>query len=211
MKDILGLAVLAWPLTLLVFIGLAFFAVMSLAVWYAIRTGKNKWLMGIGAFLLVYLPLFWDWIPTVVAHRYYCEKEAGFWVYKTLDQWKTENPGVVEGLIMTRVSPSTRKGDMKNYTDTYFLNQRFNWIVKHNGQLLFNRWRHEQEVVDSKTGEVLARYVDFSTSQERQQAGWSGWKFWLASWHCIDGAINDSKLAHFFIAAKNLNEKGIMK
>ena len=24
--------------------------------------------------------MFWDHIPTVVAHKYYCEKEAGFWV-----------------------------------------------------------------------------------------------------------------------------------
>jgi hypothetical protein len=36
----------------------------------------------------------------------------------------------------------------------------------------------------------LARYVDFSTSQQRRQAGWSGWKFWLDSRHCGGGREN---------------------
>jgi hypothetical protein len=197
MKDIIGLAVLAWPLTLLVLIGLAFVVVISLAAWYAKRKGKNVWLWIIGAFLLVYLPIFWDWIPTVVMRDYFCEKEAGFWVYKTLEQWKSENPGVIETLVANRGAPHTFVGVRKNYSNTFFLNSRFNWIVKHNGQFLFNRWRDEQEVVDSKTGEVLARYVDFSTSQEPQQAGWSGWKFWLASEHCTGGERNASLIWQF--------------
>lgn len=47
---------------------------------------RNKsWLGAMYVFLLVYLPVFWDWIPTVVVHKYYCETEAGFWVYKTVD------------------------------------------------------------------------------------------------------------------------------
>jgi predicted PurR-regulated permease PerM len=58
-----------------------------------------------GGFLLVYLPVFWDHIPTLIMHKYYCEKEAGFWVYKTLEQWKTENPGVIEGLVSYNKNP----------------------------------------------------------------------------------------------------------
>jgi hypothetical protein len=185
--------------------------VVAWSIHFAKKRGKNVKLWGLGAALIMYNLVFWDWIPTVVTHQYYCAKESGFWVYKTLEQWKAENPGVMEGLTSARVSPLTRKGDMENYTDTYLLNQRFNLVVKHNGQFPFNRWRHEQEVVDAKTGEVLARYVGFSSSQERRQAGWSGWKFWLDSRHCIDGAMNDARLAHFFIATKNLNEKGAMK
>jgi hypothetical protein len=197
MNEILGLAVLSWPLVLLAIIWLAFVVAISLALLYAIRTGRSKWGWGIGAFLLVFLPVFWDWIPTVATQQFYCAKDSGFWVYKTLDQWKAENPGVMETLVNNKGAPSTRQGDMENYTDTYFFNTRFNWVVKHNGQLLFNRWRHEQEVVDTKTKAVLARYVDFSTSQERQQAGWSGWKFWLASRHCVGGERNDSLMWQF--------------
>jgi hypothetical protein len=197
MNEILGLAVLSWPLVLLAIIWLAFVVAISLALFYAIRTGRSKWGWGIGAFLLVFLPVFWDWIPTVALHQYYCAKESGFWVYKTLDQWKAENPGVMETLVANKGASHTHVGSGDEYTNTFFLNSRFNWVVKHNGQFLFNRWRYVQEVVDAKTGEVLARYVDFSTSQERQQAGWSGWKFWLANRHCSDGERNDSLMRQF--------------
>ncbi len=172
------------------------------------KLSVKKW--GWGAAFVMYMIPFWDWIPTVVAHKYYCEKEAGFWVYKTLDQWKAENPGVMEGLVEEEGAPSTKQGDMDNYTVTYFLNQRFNWVVKHNGRFLFNRWRHEQEAVDAKTDEVLARYINFSTSQERQQAGWNGWKFWLANRNCSGGRANRYS-ADQLIEDISLLTKGVTK
>lgn len=186
-----------------------YLALSVFAVTWAIGHAKKnclsvkKW--GWGAALVMYLIPFWDWIPTVAVYQYYCAKDSGFWVYKTLEQWKVENPGGMEGLVANKGAPSKRQGDMVNYTDMYFLNQRFNWVVKHNGQFLFNRWRHEQEVVDTKTNEVLARYVDFSTAQEQRQAGWSGWKMWLAHEHCIGGERNDSLMWQFtekFLGAK---------
>jgi hypothetical protein len=100
---------------------------------------------------------------------------------------------------------------MQNYTDTYFLNQRFNWVVKHNGPILFNRWRHEQEVVDAKSSEVIARYIDFSTAQEQREAGWSGWKLWLDSRHCIGGAINGGRLSTFMESATYVGKKGNLR
>jgi len=184
---------------LVVFGVMALYLVISVAVvlWavkHAKKKGKTPWHWGAGAALVMYLIPFWDWLPTVAVHKYYCSTEAGFWVYKTVDQWKAENPRVMEGLIANKGAPSSRKGDMKNYTDTYYLNQRFNWIIKHNGKFFPNRWRHEQEIVDTKTNEILARYVDFSTSQERRQAGWSGWKMWLDNRNCSDGENNHGNL-----------------
>ncbi|HEY6094817.1 MAG TPA: hypothetical protein VIU93_07675 [Gallionellaceae bacterium] len=180
---------------------------LSLLVWATRRgwrwgiekkgwTGKKRYVGAAVGFLIVYLPVFWDWLPTVAVHQYYCARDAGFWVYKTLDQWKAENPGVMEGLVANKGAPSTRQGDMVNYTDTYLLNQRINKIVKQSGPLLFNRWRHEEEIIDERNNEVLARYINFSTSQERQQAGWNGWKFWLSSRSCIDGGTHPQH--HFY-------------
>jgi hypothetical protein len=153
--------------------------------------GKRLLAAGAG-FLLIYLPVFWDHIPTIMAHQYYCEKEAGFWVYKTVEQWKSENPGVIEVLISNRRQVRKSVGDMNNYADTSLLNERFEFLAKHNGPLFLNRWRREQEIVDVKTGAVLARSVDFSTSQERRQAGWSGWKMWLDTERCSSYAHMDS-------------------
>ena len=172
-------------------------AVVLWAVKHAKKKGKTPWHWGAGAALVMYMIPFWDWLPTVAAHKYYCSTEAGFWVYKTVDQWKAENPGVMETLVSNKGAPSKRTGDMQNYADTYFLNKRFNWIVKHNGKFFPNRWRHEQEVVDTKTNEVLARYVDFSTAQEQRQAGWTGWKMWLDNRNCSGGEFNQSYIRQY--------------
>jgi hypothetical protein len=161
--------------------------VVALAISHAKKHGKSATRWGTGAALGMYLLVFWDHIPTVFVHKYYCEKEAGFWIYKTLDQWKAENPGVAETLVANKGARSNRNGDMQNYIDTHFLNQRFNWVVKKSGPLQLNRWRWEKVVVDIKTNEVLARYVDFSTG-----SGFIGgpprlFKFWLQNDHCARG------------------------
>ena len=185
MKDFIGLAVLAWPLTLLVLFLLVLVVVVSIVL-YANRNKKSKWKWGLGTALLVSLPIFWDWIPTVATHQYYCAKEAGFWVYKTPEQWKAENPGVMETLVANNVPVLVfHEGDQNSWTDVEMLNQRIKMMSKRNGPFFLHRWRWEGEWVDSKNNEVLARYVDFYTSHERRQAGWSGWKFWLATDHCV--------------------------
>jgi len=179
------------------FAGVFYLAALIWATWAAYRWGKKRglsrpkrWLAASGGFVIVYLPVFWDYIPTVIAHKYYCEKDAGFWVYKTLDQWKKENPGVAETLVANRDAPATRHGDMDNYTDTYLLNQRLKWVVSKSGPLAFNRWRWEKTLIDTKTNEVLARYLDFSTGSGYLGGPPRALRFWLQSDHCIGGQGN---------------------
>jgi hypothetical protein len=179
--------VVALGLYLLISIG-----VVAWAVNHAKRKGKSATRWGWGAVLVMFLIPFWDWLPTLAVHQYYCSAEAGFWVYKTVDQWKTENPGVLETLISNRGQVRNSIGDMNNYANTSVMNQRFLFLAKHNGPLFLNRWRYEQEIVDRETGTVLARHIDFSTSQERRQAGWTGWKFWLDSRQCSSYSHMDS-------------------
>ncbi len=150
------------------------------AIRYARGAGRSAKRWGWGVALVMYLIPFWDWLPTVATHQYYCAKDAGFWVYKTVDQWKAENPGVMETLVYRKDMPHIQTP----YGRATVLNQRFLYIYKHDGPLPLNRWRIETEIRDSKNGEVIAREVSFSTSQERRQAGWSGWKFWLDSERC---------------------------
>lgn len=180
--------------------------VIALIARAAKKQGRSPWRWGGAAALVMYLLVFWDHIPTVVAHKYYCEKEAGFWVYKTLEKWKAENPGVMETLVANRGYPSSREGDMANYTTTNFLNSRFNLIVKHRGPLFLHRWLREDALIDTKTNETLARLVDFSTSQERREAGWSGWKFWLDSRHCSGGMDNAVKSGNWMTQFKGVEK-----
>ena len=181
-------------------------AVVVGAIGYARKHGKKVWRWGGGAALVMYLLVFWDWIPTMAVHQYYCAKDSGFWVYKTLDQWKTENPGVLETLTTQRI-PLNKFERGENYSiSTTFWNARINSTLKSHGKIFLNLWRREDEITDAKTGEVLARYVDFSTSQEQRQAGWSGWKFWLDSEDCIGGRDKAIQFVKFIEQFKGANK-----
>ena len=163
---------------------------------------KTRWLWAGSIFLLVYLPVFWDWIPTIVMHQYYCATDAGFWVYKSVDQWKKENPGVMDTLVHKHLSPS-RSDVFENghgRKDTYFLNKRFNWIViQQDAFPLLAIIRTEWDVIDVKTNEVLARYVDFGTGNTvKRTIGPPGpLKFWNVTLHCRNGARNKGLLWAF--------------
>lgn len=156
------------------------FSVVAWAISYARKHGKSTKRWGWSAAFIMYSLVFWDWLPTVATHQYYCAKNSGFWVYKTLDQWKAENPGVMEGLVYNKAAPPAQTP----YGAAAILNQRFIYLFRYEGPFLFNRWRMETEIRDSKNGELIAHEISFSTSQERRQAGWSGWKFWLNSERC---------------------------
>lgn len=179
--------------------------VVMLAASHAKKYGKSVMKWGWGAALVMFLIPFWDWMPTVVAHKYYCEKEAGFWVYKTLEQWKAENPGVMETLVANKGASSTRDGDDTNFTDTYLLNQRINKVVQeHRASLVFHVFWHEQDVVDTKSNQVLARYVDFRAGYPNgvagiapRSAGLTAVKFWLANGNCSSGENNYGKFLLF--------------
>lgn len=156
---------------------------------------RKRWLGAAFGFLIVYLPVFWDWIPTVVAHKYYCEKEAGFWVYKTVDQWKAENPGVMETLVFNEKRPFKYKGDDLNHESIDFLNDRINYISKrHRVSEILHVTEQEHQVVDARNNEILARYVTFSYGYPSAialgsptGAGITGLKFWMTNPHCNNG------------------------
>lgn len=174
------------------------------AIVYARRHGKSATRWGSGAALVMYLLVFWDHIPTLATHKYYCEKEAGFWVYKTLDQWKAENPGVMEALPIPGLAGSPTKNEQFDggygQMDTYLLNERFNWAVSQRDILrLLPIIRIEQEVKDAKKNEVLARYVDFATGNTvKNTVGPPGpLKFWLSNQHCSGGGSNQDALRKF--------------
>jgi hypothetical protein len=154
--------------------------VVNAAIKHATTSGKSAKRWGWGAALVMFLIPCWDWLPTVAVHQYKCATEAGFWVYKSVDQWKVENPGVMETLVYRKDIPRLETP----YGDAIKLNDRFLHIFKYEGPYPLNRWRIETQIRDSKNGELIARELDFSTSQERRRAGWSGWKFWLDSERC---------------------------
>ena len=146
---------------------------------------RGVWLAGIGGFLLVTAPIFWDWAPTVMAHSAYCKKDAGVIVYKTVEQWKLENPGVAETL--TYKEWGTKDEPIAGGT-RYFLNQRIAWETR-NLKEKWGIWRREEVIVDRKDGVTLARYRNYSTAVNGSFVGSSGgglrdWKLWMSYRTC---------------------------
>lgn len=172
-------------------------AVVRWAIRYARLNRRSAKRWGWGAAVVMYLIPFWDWIPTVATHQLYCAKDAGLWVYKTLDQWKTENPGVMETLTTRRVW----QHDISGGGDVVHINQRFNLIYKKEGEFFLHRWRWQRDLVDSKNNEVLVRYVDFSTGNGHI-GGEPELRFWLHSDDCIGGIDNAVRFGQLTVQAK---------
>ncbi|WP_156521223.1 hypothetical protein [Halothiobacillus diazotrophicus] len=146
------------------------------------RSGHNPKLWGLIAGLLVYLPVFWDFVPTVVLQCYYCATQGGFTQYKTLDKWKRENPGVSETLVPSQSAATLLKPNIRRY----MLNQRFVWDVTTSYRLLHIRER-EDRIIDIKTGELMAQYVNFDTDVGSVETGirdFRDYKFWLNIGSC---------------------------
>jgi len=149
----------------------------------------KRWIAAAGGFLAVYLPVFWDWIPTLAAHRYYCATEAKFEVYKTVEQWKKENPGVAETLTWS--NQESRTVDSKTGTQIVRLNERVTERLNQHRPLLLPITISEYELVDSKNEEVMARQVIVSAGYGNMMVSsdWGSLKFWLQLDSCFGQGI----------------------
>ena len=177
-------------LIVLVIIGLYLLISVGVVRWaigYARANGKSAKRWGWGAALIMYLLVFWDWIPTVVAHQYYCSTEAGFWVYKTPEQWIKENPGVMETLVHERISSDYSINKTKDGFDTtYTLNQRMKVLNKITQVLpLLEVRRKEDLIMDGKTSYTLTRRLSFESGRTSGAPNkFSDFKFWINAKEC---------------------------
>jgi hypothetical protein len=126
------------------------------------RYGKRGWSYGLTVFLAGAGLLFWDWLPMEISYKNGCEKKAGLTQYKTLEEWQAKNPGVWETLTpqpWERSEPTPIKG---GYWTKRQLNERFSeisYIIKRRFSIVEN----QIDIIDMKTGEQMAVYVDFYT------------------------------------------------
>ena len=168
---------------------LLYFLTTALLTWFAVKAARRRsiagWKWGVPTLLAMFLLVFWDWIPTLLLHRYYCTSEGGYTQYKTLEQWDAENPGVARTLQSSSSTKSTREG----VRERYVLNQRFAWDITNVSHPLHIRERDER-IVDTETGEVLASYVDYATDIHAIGLGprtIRDLKFWLNNKSCEKG------------------------
>ena len=144
------------------------------------RSSKSVMATGIAvaiAFLVMYWPAFGDYFSTVNAHKELCEKEAGFKIYVTPEQWDAANPGVLETLIPYAKFTPYDHGELGN--------ERF--AIKFD-MFLMEGVAVRKEVstfVDIKTKKVLYESINFSRGYGYYEPqDWRKIKTWLDSPSC---------------------------
>ena len=152
-----------------VLFGLAIYAgACFLLVWLTVKKSVSRgWLWGLIVFVIYNAPLGYQIGPALVMKPYLCATEAGFWLYKTPEQWKAENPGVAETLKAfertdTRVIKHKDAKYLGEYDETliFHLNQRFNEATEYR-YIAKNFVRKKGVILDTKANEIMAVKIDY--------------------------------------------------
>ena len=169
---------------------IAFFVVYGLVSVFVIhksyrftKTRYSKgWVGGWLAALIMYNLVFWDWIPVYVMHKYYCSTQAGFWVYKSPEQWIKENPDMVGqkwGGAFKKPSETINEN-----TRRYWSSDRVFMDVTQTRDHGFSIGRSERVLIDKLKGDVLARAIEFYRGNPSALAlganSLSDYKIWLS-------------------------------
>ncbi|WP_374400432.1 hypothetical protein [Niveibacterium sp.] len=116
------------------------------------------------AFLSLYLPVFWDFIPTMVAHRYYCAKDAGIVIVKDPKQWVSEHAMDADTLRiaywdLNRPTATKKPGGWKYELINGGVAQETRWTAI--GGIWMSIERLEIRVSDIQTGATLMTVRDY--------------------------------------------------
>jgi hypothetical protein len=142
---------------------------------------SKGWIGGWLAALFMYNLVFWDWIPVYVMHKYYCSTEAGFWVYKSPEQWIKENPDMVGKQWGDAFEKPSETID--EHTRRYWSSDRVFMDVIQVRDYNNSIGRGERVLVDKSTGDILARAIEFYRGSPSALAlganSLSDYKVWL--------------------------------
>ncbi|MCU7805081.1 MAG: hypothetical protein KZQ96_17980 [Candidatus Thiodiazotropha sp. (ex Lucinoma borealis)] len=189
--------------------GLIVYLILSVSmiffsVWYAKKRGMQGWKGGLIATVIMYLILFWDWIPMRVTYSYLCNSQAGTTIFKTFEQWKNENPGAMETLLPEKDNTSVVVGNRRYVR----LNQRFIREI-YTTRYTFEIRKYDNRIVDILNKNILAQYIDFDTDRNSDiPKSLSDYKPWRYSKSCeSDGQkVNKGLFSNFSYLVKYARE-----
>jgi hypothetical protein len=158
-------------------VGIVYLALLIWTTRFTYRWAKAKGLSkrqcllaGAGGFLAIYLPVFWDHIPTVIAHEYYCRTEAGFWVNKTPEQWKVENAVALKSSGNSKPPTSSGKDGIYRFWTT----SRFYTDLVQEKYFAHAISREEATFYDAASHQLIARSVNFWVGRSGNVIGTGG-------------------------------------
>jgi hypothetical protein len=159
--------------------------VVRWAVHRARATGKSPLLWGGAAAAAIVLPVFWDWIPTILVHEYYCETKTFARVYKTAEQWKAEHPADA-----VKITPAKSVFEDADGIARTRLNSRFVLDREDSPTALLPIRIGTYRIVDLQTGEVMVEANQVGAGYGSISVGGTDWrvfKFWLSRPSCGQG------------------------
>lgn len=182
---------------------IAFFFVFTiyLVVFYRIaqrlnhfcqQKGKNvlgKVLGGLIMFVAIAI-IFWDAIPTWKTHDHLCHTEFGLKVYMTPEEWVKKYP---ERFSKIEPAPEHLSSETINKPrieiSVEHLNSEFDSVTEREMEYGFGVMRERYQLVDSKTGQILAEGIDFAGgvsggSIATGANSLADYKFWLTTLGC---------------------------
>lgn len=152
-------------------------------------------------FAPVIIWLVWD-LPTIPLHKYYCATQAGFFVYKTPEQWLKEHPEVTReelrplGKDMTHLWDFPYRPIKSNDFSALMLNKKIeikSYLEKVSS--LFPITKHMTHFSEIESKKTLAKQVTFSSGYPPAMTtgGVVGFKSWLNNSACnkTDGVFTD--------------------
>lgn len=179
---------------IIIAVALAYLLISSWVVKRASRAAKRRgvagWKWGLPAALMMYLLVFWDLIPTLVAHKYYCSRCAGFTVYKTLEEWKEENPNISSELVAFSDSLDLMPTEPTKYGHITKINRRLNREFRKTKSVHFSMipiTTISISIVDNINGTKLAEDIDYKSGYGNMMTStdWRAMKFWLYGKSCL--------------------------
>lgn len=213
----LGLSVL---LFFGIYLAASIWATKSVASW-AKRNNRSPWRWGGLAAFVMYSLVFWDLIPTLVMHKYYCATQAGFWVYKTPEQWKKENPS----LTTTELKPLGKNKTLWDFPYRSLPRNSKKIVLMINERIYLDSeyekniagvipiYKVTSFIADNRNDDRLAQLVTFGSGygNPMTSGGIRGFKFWLANSTC-SGLTNMGERSPDFVSIiKKVTELGEQK
>lgn len=181
---------------------------------WAKANNRKPWLWGGLAAFVMYNLVFWDLIPTLVMHKYYCATQAGFWVYKTPEQWRAENPSMKEGLSSENKVPLDYKEEkiINGVMTAISLNKKTKiMLVTTITSLapLLNSWKREAMLIDTSKNFKLTKNISFMAGRSSGAPKvWSDYRFWVNHTECdgLNGNVSRKQMAIVNTIYANLGE-----
>jgi hypothetical protein len=126
-------------------------------------------------FLVVYLPVFWNHIPIVLAHRSMCAKDAGFRSQVAPEQWRKDNE---RSLAELRSTDLEKLSATQTLADGYVRYTYFGGLLASESSQRSERVlgttfvRTETRIRDVKTEKVVAILVNYQVGTSGDVRPW---------------------------------------